>query len=88
MPDTALTTDRRQRIADLVGAGILPTASRERPRSGCGTGRTCVVCDEAIAADDLEIKLEHVGGRTLPFHLECFMDCWALTQPSRGQRAG
>jgi hypothetical protein len=87
MPDTTLTTDRSQRIAELVRAGVLPTASGHRPRSGCGTGRTCVVCDEAIAADDLEIKLEHVRGRTVPLHLECFMDWWALTQPSREQRA-
>ena len=86
MPDTALTTDRSQRIADLVRAGTLPTARGERTQSGCGTGRPCVVCDEILAADDLEITIERARG-TLPLHLGCFMDWWALTRSPREPRA-
>jgi hypothetical protein len=45
----------------------------DRTWGGCGTGRACVAGDEPIDRRDLEIEVDLLSGRTLRFHVECFI---------------
>jgi hypothetical protein len=87
MNSTSLSSERNQRIVDLVRAGTLPRTGVDRTWGGGGTGRACVACNEPIARNDLEIEVDLLSGRTLCFDVDCFMEWWAITQRPRGRVA-
>jgi hypothetical protein len=48
----------RQRVRDGLATGALPPANGTRSWAGRGTGRTCRVCNEPIAPDQIEHEIE------------------------------
>lgn len=63
-------------ITDKIRSGILPLPPEppEKYFAGKGTGQRCDVCEQAIAADQLEFEFD-VDARTLRFHERC-LEMW------------
>jgi hypothetical protein len=72
-------------IVSKVAKGSLPDVRVSRVWAGRGTTRPCYGCDEAIAANEIEVEVELAGAVALRLHQRCFR-IWqaALAKVERG----
>jgi hypothetical protein len=70
----------RERARAAIQSGKIPLRRPDRTWGGPGVGASCVVCDQPITRDqlELEIEFERVGGLDkFHVHLRCF-SAWEL----------
>jgi len=75
-----MVTDLATLVADKIRSGALPfpPPPPEKYFAGKGAGQLCDLCEQAIAADQLEYEVD-VAGRTPRFHERC-VDMWRQTR--------
>ena len=76
-------TDLGDMVRQKVLAGILPEEQCRMTWYGPGRGAVCVVCEQAIVGNDVEVECILPGGNSIVFHRLCY-DAWAQMAPSSG----
>ncbi|MBV8852927.1 MAG: hypothetical protein JOY91_05980 [Sinobacteraceae bacterium] len=81
MPLTELEAQLRPTARERIALGILPCEVPSQIWAGKGSGRCCDLCDQAVAAHEIEYEIEHLDANArrsvFVFHIVC-QSIWQL----------
>ncbi len=81
MPLTALEAQLRPIARERIARGVLPRDVPSQIWAGKGSGRCCDLCDQPIAADEVEYEVERLDANArrsvFVFHIVC-QSIWQL----------
>ena len=68
----------REKARQAIQGGMLPNRSQDRMWGGPGAGANCVICNESVNREELEVEIEYARDgddprvNTYHFHVRCF----------------
>jgi hypothetical protein len=68
----------REKARQAIQGGMLPNRSQDRMWGGPGAGSNCVICNESVNREELEVEIEYARDgdnprvNTYHFHVRCF----------------
>jgi hypothetical protein len=75
----AVRDGRVDRVHEKMSSGALPLERPVKTWGGKGAAGICDGCDQPLALGEVELEAEFETGRTLRFHVRCFI-AWNTTR--------